>query len=228
MELITAKEVVQKLKQGGTADISTAYFSKLVTKKIIPFHTVPGKKRKMFIYDEAKKALIDSQDPTRDAQREANAIARATKCLNNDKVPFTKNEIDEINAHLPTDVPKELKHLLSDISDPLKRVRISKDFWASKRQELNYQIEKGLVMTVIEFKAVSEMLFAPLSQSMDDLPYMIKSRFPNTENDAIEWAVNHINHIKEEVQNIDIAPKEVQVQNINITPKEIEIQKEYS
>lgn len=104
MDLITAKEVVGKLKQGGTANISTAYFSKLVTIGHIPYHTVAGKKRKMFKYEEAKKALIQSQDPSRDAQREANVLAKENKEINNssyaaaEKKSIIQKEIDYLNA----------------------------------------------------------------------------------------------------------------------------------
>ena len=102
-KLITGKEVVAKLKQGGAADISTAYFSKIVGMGHIPYHTIPGKKRKLFKYDEAKKALLDMQDPTRDAQREAVALEKTNKRLNEDH-PNTKKpspefarEIEELN-----------------------------------------------------------------------------------------------------------------------------------
>lgn len=71
MDLITAKSVVMKLRQGGVMDISEPYFSMMVRDGYIPFHTIPGKKRKLFRYHEAKQALLDSQDPSRDAQREA-------------------------------------------------------------------------------------------------------------------------------------------------------------
>lgn len=71
MEYLTAKQTIGKLRQGKVTDISEAYFSQLVTTGAIPFHTVPGKKRKLYLYDEVKRALANIQDPTRDAQREA-------------------------------------------------------------------------------------------------------------------------------------------------------------
>ena len=71
MEYLTAKQTVGKLKQGRVTDISEAYFSQLVKIGAIPHHTVPGKKRKLYLYDEVKEALSRIQDPTRDAQRDA-------------------------------------------------------------------------------------------------------------------------------------------------------------
>ena len=101
MKLILGKEVVSKFKQGGTADITTAYFSALVTRGVIPFHVQTGKKRKMFIYEEAKKAFLDNRDPSRDAQREAIAFAKAEKKLIEEdlKIEDTKSEMIKINDH---------------------------------------------------------------------------------------------------------------------------------
>jgi len=79
MEYITAKQVIGKLRQGGVSDISEAYFSQLVRSGHIPYHTIPGKKRKLYIYDEAKSALLDVQDPRRDPQREAVARQKAER-----------------------------------------------------------------------------------------------------------------------------------------------------
>ena len=73
MEYLNAKQIIGRLKQGRVTDISEAYFSQLVRDGAIPNHTIPGKKRKMYVYDEVKQALANIQDPTRDAQREANA-----------------------------------------------------------------------------------------------------------------------------------------------------------
>lgn len=76
MEYLTAKQVIGKLKQGRVTDISEAYFSQLVSSGAMPYHIIPGKKRKLYVYDEVKSALKGIQDPSRDAQREANAEKR--------------------------------------------------------------------------------------------------------------------------------------------------------
>lgn len=93
MEYLTAKQTINKLKQGRVTDISEAYFSQLVSTGALPFHTIPGKKRKLYLYDEVKKALADIQDPTRDAQREA--IARKKKLLQKQNLSKTKEELTQ-------------------------------------------------------------------------------------------------------------------------------------
>ncbi len=85
MEYLTAKQTVGKLKQGRVTDISEAYFSQLVKIGAIPHHTIPGKKRKLYLYDEVKKALSRIQDPTRDAQREAIVRTKVEKKLNEEE-----------------------------------------------------------------------------------------------------------------------------------------------
>lgn len=75
-EYLNAREVLGRLKMGKVADFTQSYFSQMVRDGVVPFHRLPGKKRKMFIYDEVKEALVNARDPSRDPQREANARRR--------------------------------------------------------------------------------------------------------------------------------------------------------
>lgn len=76
MEYLTAKQIIGKLKQGRVMDISEAYFSQLVKTGFIPSHTMPGKRRKLYLYDEVKEMLDTIKDPSREPQREANKRKR--------------------------------------------------------------------------------------------------------------------------------------------------------
>ena len=76
MELLNAKETIGRLRMGKVADIGRSYFSKLVKDGYIPYRKAKGRRRKLFVYDEVKQALLDMQDPSRDAQREANEKRR--------------------------------------------------------------------------------------------------------------------------------------------------------
>jgi len=75
-EYLNAREVLGRLKMGKVADFTQSYFSQLVRDGVVPFHKLPGKRRKMFLYDEVKEAIINARDPSRDPQREANARRR--------------------------------------------------------------------------------------------------------------------------------------------------------
>ncbi len=158
MDLITAKEVVGKLKQGGTADISTAYFSKLVTTGVIPFHTIAGKKRKMFKYDEAKTALIESQDPSRDAQREAVALVKKQK-----EVDEKGQNIERINEHY-----KRINSFMGDIvklseSEYKEMLLLDKESW--EHEDINE-------CYIEDMKTIGANLI--LEEVLDDYLYEIK------------------------------------------------------
>jgi hypothetical protein len=131
MEYLTAKQTIGKLKQGRVTDISEAYFSQLVSMGAIPFHTIPGKKRKLYLYDEVKIALANIQDPSRDAQREANAEKReanqARKTLEHEREVINANyqsamellkiTFEELAAHTnyKDDVLEEAKEELKEV-----------------------------------------------------------------------------------------------------------------
>ena len=75
-EYLTARQVVNKLRQGRVMKISEAYFSQLVAAGVVPYHTLPGKRRKFYRYDEAKEAILGARDPSRESQRQANERKR--------------------------------------------------------------------------------------------------------------------------------------------------------
>ncbi len=165
MSLITAKEVVGKLKQGGTADISTAYFSKLVTTGVIPFHTIPGKKRKMFDYEEAKKALIRSQDPSRQPQREANALAKENKKLNDDltRLKQTENTNERTTINDRYREAQKWQTALSSLSkeDHFKMLEANKEMWAHENIDECYKED-------IELTSENNDTFMMIHSYLDD------------------------------------------------------------
>ncbi len=76
MNLITGAECVRKMRQAGVFKGKYSYFSQLVAKGIIPYHEKKGSPKKWYILKEVKEAIKEWEDPTRDAQREANERKR--------------------------------------------------------------------------------------------------------------------------------------------------------
>jgi hypothetical protein len=76
MKLITAAECVRQLRQARAYKGKDSYFSRLVSMGVVPFHAKEGSPKKWYVLDEVKQALKDNEDPTRDAQREANEQKR--------------------------------------------------------------------------------------------------------------------------------------------------------
>ena len=72
MELITATECVNKLRQAGAFKGKLPYFIQLANGGFIPHHPKPNSSKRWYRYEETKQALKDMEDPRRDAQREAN------------------------------------------------------------------------------------------------------------------------------------------------------------
>jgi hypothetical protein len=75
-DLITAARCLKMLKDQAGIKYSKSYFSQMVKEGRIPFHHKPDSPKKFFKYSEVLQAIEDSKDPTRDAQREANAKKR--------------------------------------------------------------------------------------------------------------------------------------------------------
>ncbi len=76
MKLITGAECVRKMRQAGVFKGKNSYFSQLVAKGIIPYHEKKGSPKKWYILKEVKEAIKEWEDPSRDAQREANEKKR--------------------------------------------------------------------------------------------------------------------------------------------------------
>lgn len=87
MELITATECVNRLRQAGVFKGKLPYFIQLVNTGWIPHHEKPGSSKRWYRYEEAKAAIREMEDPTRDPQREANAAKRKPDPIEDDQTP---------------------------------------------------------------------------------------------------------------------------------------------
>lgn len=118
MKLITGAECVRKMRQAGVFKGKESYFSQLVAKEIIPYHEKKGSPKKWFILDEVKQAVKEWEDPTRDAQREANERKR---------VPDTQNKNESMLKYL---------YLTRDIVQNMEPLRLDR-FEIAEDSDLN-------------------------------------------------------------------------------------------
>ncbi len=93
MELITATECVNKLRQAGVFKGKLPYFISLVNQGWIPSHEKAGSSKRWYVYVEAKAALKGMEDPTRDPQREANDRKRKPEPIKEDTTPQQITEV---------------------------------------------------------------------------------------------------------------------------------------
>ncbi|ADV47040.1 hypothetical protein [Nitratifractor salsuginis] len=68
---MTAKEIRAKLKADGVADYKESRFSQLVAQGRIPYHIPPGEKRKRYIYEEVKRAVLGNCTPKTELRAKA-------------------------------------------------------------------------------------------------------------------------------------------------------------
>jgi hypothetical protein len=77
-----------------------------------------------------------------------------------------------------------------------------------KQQGLNYEIDRKVkersLMPVSEFKAAAEILLSPLNQGLEDLAFMFKSKFPEVDDEKIQWLLERTNQLKVDVQNVSV------------------------
>lgn len=100
MKLITATECVNKLRQAGIYKGKLPYFVQLVNSGWIPYHEKDGSSKRWYKYEEVKAAIKDMEDPTRDAQREANQRKRKPEPIKADQTPQQITEILEKIKHI--------------------------------------------------------------------------------------------------------------------------------
>ncbi|MFA6145157.1 MAG: hypothetical protein WCW84_10505 [Sulfurimonas sp.] len=93
MQLITATECVNRLRQAGIFKGKLPYFIQLANGGFIPYHPKPNSSKRWYRYEEAKQALKDMEDPSREPQREANERKRKPEPIKEDTTPQQITEI---------------------------------------------------------------------------------------------------------------------------------------
>ena len=183
MEYLTASETLAKLKMGKVRNFTRQYFSQLVRDGYIPYHNLPGKKKKYYLYHDVKAALIAMRDPTRDAQREANARVRESneKKRNKDEIIERKEANERYDSAL---------ELLDIVSDDIE----------SKDDVQRYQIDNELN----EFKSWNETLL-DLIDSIDDA-LKKADRYDAVSRDIVAAEISKLlstkDDLQEEIENI--------------------------
>ncbi len=125
MEYLNAKQIIGRLKQGKVMDISEAYYSQLVRDGYIPFHKIPKKRRKLYVYSEVKQALLDMRDPSRDPQRQAIQRKKDER-----KMQIVKEEKNEKFQHYYENVIGFMNDLGHLTEDEYKKILLAdRDLW---------------------------------------------------------------------------------------------------
>ncbi len=133
MELITQAEFARRVGK------SRQYINTLVANGAIKVYSVPGKKSKYIKFEEAKKALEDIKDPTRDPQREANKKRKKKK-------PVVEELPEDTEV---AEIKKKAKAQGIDLSDvekkgvTLNKAKVFKEVWLGKLAQLDFKKKSG-------------------------------------------------------------------------------------
>ena len=133
MKLISGAECVRRLRQAGVFRGKESYFSQLVQKGVIPYHNKAASPKKWYVLDEVKKALKEWEDPTRDAQREANEAKRRALQSVDDKVGQVEQAI-----YTKLQTFKDIKELKKDDYNLEDLEDISEDEFEQELREVNH------------------------------------------------------------------------------------------
>lgn len=168
-DLINASQCLSRLSKDGIT-YSKGYFSQISSEGKIPHHTKSTSPKKFYRYSEVLEAIKATQDPTRDAQREANEKKRiepndlfaavgtyeSVADMNDDEREVyeaeRRREIDEAKK-----AAAELKEM-SGVNDipgidaasiegvTLSEAKVLKEYWLGKKAELDYKRMSGEVI----------------------------------------------------------------------------------
>lgn len=221
-DLTTATKILKMLKEKDNISYSKSYFSQMVTEGKIPFHHKPNSPKKFFKYEEVKKAIEDSKDPTRDAQREANHKSRAeTKpvtlldaagtypsqadltATEKQELAQAQKDADEarraaIDAGV-TDEPTD--DWQSSVPEEITQAvaKAEKEYWLGRKAELEVKKMSKELIPVDDAKAAVDFVLSPINRKLDEIPQKMRANFSDISAEHYKWLVDHVNSIKEEL-----------------------------
>lgn len=166
--LITASKCLEKLAVDGIV-YTKGYFSQMSSDGKFPVHKKPNSPKKFYLYDEVIEAIKNTQDPTRDAQREANEKKRVEPIDLFESVgtyesiaDMSHEERDQYEQELRCEIEKakraaEEAKAAGAIDIPgmdiasvegvtLSETKVLKEYWLGKKAELDYKRMSGEVI----------------------------------------------------------------------------------
>lgn len=175
--------------------MSVGYVNKMVQQGVIPLH---GPKRQIDP-EEAKAALAAAADPTRDAQRQANAKRRAEKkepsIFSEEVLPRESlaDMTDEEKAEYYRKLDEEKKALdklkqqaeaagVDDLSidtagASLNEVKVFKELYLGKMAQLEYRRKSGELLDRTEVSREAHEAAAAVKSALMAMPHRLASRF---------------------------------------------------
>lgn len=223
VNLITASQCLKKLETDGIK-YTKGYFSQMTSDGKIPWHPKADSPKKFYIYEEVLAAIKNTQDPTRDAQREANEQKRAepvdlfaavgtyesiADMSDDEREAYDiecRRELEEarkareaaLAAGAKDTCDNEEKNLTTM---KLNDVKIAKEYWLGEKAKAEVEQMKKVLIPKNEVAGVIEFMISPINTKLDEIPHKMRAHFSDFPEKQYRWLIDHINHLKEELHN---------------------------
>lgn len=223
VNLITASQCLKKLETDGIK-YTKGYFSQMTSDGKIPWHPKADSPKKFYIYEEVLAAIKNTQDPTRDAQREANEQKRAepvdlfaavgtyesiADMSDDEREAYDiecRRELEEarkareaaLAAGAKDTGDNEEKNLTTM---KLNDVKIAKEYWLGEKAKAEVEQMKKVLIPKNEVAGVIEFMISPINTKLDEIPHKMRAHFSDFPEKQYRWLIDHINHLKEELHN---------------------------
>lgn len=194
----------------------------MVTDGRIPFHHKPGSPKKFFKYEEVRKAIEDSKDPTRDAQRDANARMKEEPAAMSlidiaGTYPSQADMTDEEKAELAEArraaddarqaavdagaIDQDDDDWESSVPKDVTQAaaKAEKEYWLGRKAELEVKKMTRELISIGDAKAAIEFIMSPINRKLDEIPQKLRANFSDISEEHYAWMVDHINSIKKEL-----------------------------
>jgi len=94
---------------------------------------------------------------------------------------------------------EELQRFLDAEPSPSRQIEMIDKYWAGRIKRHNFLVANKEVLSIQDIKIVLDAIATPLAKALDELPFMLKSRF-SIDDETFEWLQGHVNSIKLDFQ----------------------------
>ncbi|RYA23909.1 hypothetical protein CRU96_05740 [Malaciobacter halophilus] len=184
-----AKKYISQSELAQFCGCTQPYIAKLKKQKLFD-EILEGGKFPRSRATEIAKIIEDNRDLTREPQRNANAAKKNSSEIS----PGKKNDIPQSFgmfdvSYLGAEAQVELTALLEDASNKnaVHKIQIKDAFIESKRKELEFKKELGVLIELEQAEAVMELVASNMKTKMYNVSHLFKSKYHKTTKEQVEF-----------------------------------------
>lgn len=193
-----AKKYISQSELAQFCGCTQPYIAKLKKQKLFD-EILEGGKFPRSRATEIAKIIEDNRDLTREPQRNANAAKKnggeISPGKKNTKSTPGSNDLPKSFgmfdvSYLGAEAQVELTALLEDgggNKSAVQKIQIKDAFIESKRKELDFKKELGVLIELEEASALMELVASNMKTKMYNVSHLFKSKFPRTTKDQVEF-----------------------------------------